>query len=63
MSSKLTAGEKLTHQEKINLTTITNQFEALDAERLQYLLELAALRGQSLEQLLIEMPFLTKTSA
>ena len=66
LSSKLEAGEKLTHQEKVKLTTITNQFEALDAERLQYLLELAASRGQSLEQLLIEMPSLTsitKTSA
>ena len=45
---------KLTTKEQNELIELTDQFEALDAQRLQYLLELTQIRGKSLSVVLKE---------
>ncbi len=47
---------KISDKEQKELLELTNKFEALDAQRLQYLLQLAKLRGQPLNNLLKEFP-------
>lgn len=46
--------EKLTDQEHKELIALSDQFEVLDAQRLQFLLELSKLRNQPLPLLLKE---------
>ena len=44
--------ENLSEKEQQELIELSKQFEALDTQRLQYLLELAQLRNQSLDKLM-----------
>lgn len=55
LRTKVESG-KISEKEQKELIDLTNQFEALDAQRLQYLLQLAELRGQSLSLVLKEFP-------
>ena len=47
---------KISDKEQKELLELTNKFEALDTQRLQYMLQLAQLRGQSLNNILKEFP-------
>ena len=53
LTSKMDEGN-LSEKEQQELIELSHQFEKLDAQRLQYLLELAQLRNQPLEKLLQE---------
>lgn len=53
LRSKVTT-QQLNEKEQKELIKLTNQFEALDAQRLQYLIQLAQLRGASLNVILKE---------
>ncbi len=53
LRSKLTT-QQLSEKEQKELIDLTNRFEALDAQRLQYLMQLAQLRGTSLNDIIKE---------
>ncbi len=53
LRSKLTT-QQLSEKEQKELIDLTNRFEALDAQRLQYLMQLAQLRGTSLNVIIKE---------
>jgi len=55
LRAKIESG-KISEKEQKELIDLTNKFEALDAQRLQYLLELAELRQQPLNLVLKEFP-------
>ena len=55
LHSKMESGE-ITEKEQKELIELSDQFEAMDAKRLQYLLELSELRGQPLNLILKEFP-------
>ena len=48
------ATQQLSEKEQKELIELTNHFEALDAQRLQYLMQLAQLRGTSLNVIVKE---------
>ena len=47
-------GDQISEKEQKELIELTNKFELLDAQRLEYLVQLATLRGQSLSVVLKE---------
>ena len=53
LRSKIESGQ-ISEQEQKELIALTDKFESLDTKRLQYLMELASLRGQSLNIVLKE---------
>ena len=53
LRSKIENGQ-ISEQEQKELITLTDKFESLDAQRLQYLIELASIRGQALTVVLKE---------
>ena len=53
LRSKIENGQ-ISEQEQKELITLTDKFESLDAQRLQYLMKLASIRGQALTVVLKE---------